>query len=284
MFDLQVAKSKTTGNIRTLNSRLLEVSRKLEQKLRGHGLVKYPNGKLIHALFRKAVRTVQGIEALKKEHLIEEAWILTRVLLETHVNFFHFIRNDPAEMTRRYMDAAILEKLKHLREVDFYKGTPMESEIRNTDYVQAEADIKKRYSKPDFDALKRHGFSGQPFEARARSVGLVSMYTYCYRIASRSIHTFDPAETLLHEDYLPKKMRQNLLKSRRMTLESFQNMLLGRFAYMIDTVIDHPFEAQLLILGIGYEKFRDQNEIEVRSDELFSGESEEGDAIYIWRE
>ena len=187
-------------------------------------------------------------------------------------------------MTKRYLDWTILDKLKHLREVDFYKGTVMESDIRNTNYEDAEQDIKTRYSEAEIKAMKRHGFSGCSFEVRAKAVGLVSMYSYCYRIASRNIHLFDPADTLLHEDFLPSDERKELLKARRIAQESIQNMLLGRFAYAIDMLIGSPLAAELILLGIGYEKFRDNNDIGVSSDEPFHSEDTDGEELYIWRE
>lgn len=282
---LKSLKSKVSGDIQELNRLLVEVSERLEQKVLSHEIVESLQGRIIHALFRKAVRTARAIESLKAAEQVEEAWILVRVLLETHVNFFYFMRKDPAEMTRRYLDWTLLDKLKHLREVNFYEGTAMESVIERASYESNEKEIQARYSQAELRELKQHGFTGCAFEARSKTVGLVSMYTYCYRIASRNIHAFDPAETLVHKDILSDAFTQDLLQARRITLESFQNMLLGRFAYSIGEVIGEPFLEQLTLIGIGYEKFRDENNIGVGSDEPLRGSTtNDDDALFIWRE
>jgi Family of unknown function (DUF5677) len=114
---------RVTGDIRKLNQRLLGVSERIAAAAHEHDVTQSPPGKILLSLFQKAVNTFKAIEVLKKERLIEEAWILLRVLLETHVNLFYFIRGDREVMTRRYLDAAMLDKLKQLREVNFYEGT-----------------------------------------------------------------------------------------------------------------------------------------------------------------
>ncbi len=119
---------------------------------------------------------------------------MLRVLLETHVNFVYFAQQEPKEVSYRYMDAGILEKLKHLREVNFYKGM---AESTQEEWETLAADIKESYSPQDLNSLRRKGFSGLNFEQRATAVGLKSLYEACYRIASRSVHMFDPAETSL---------------------------------------------------------------------------------------
>jgi hypothetical protein len=51
-------------------------------------------------------------------------------------------------------------------------------------------------------------------------------------------------------------MRGSLLKSRRLQLERNQNMLMGRLAYLFaQKSEDHLTEAELMIIGVGYEKF-----------------------------
>jgi hypothetical protein len=183
-------------------------------------------------------------------------------LLETHVNFFYFIRGDGEVMTRRYLDAAMLDKLKQLREVNFYEGTAAEKLHRRRDWEQADLDIKSRYSTKEVEALKRNGFTGLSFQARSKAVRLKTMHEHCYRIASRSVHMFDPAETLLYSDYAfsgQRKEKQELLRLRREQLESNQNMLLGRMSFIMSELTNQTLlSAQLTIIGIGYEKFRDQ--------------------------
>ncbi len=91
MFNIEEVKKRVTGDIRKLNSRLLEVSKQLERDLSGHEICSTPPGLITHAFFRKAVRTFEAIELLKRQHLYEESWVLLRVLLETHVNLLYFL-------------------------------------------------------------------------------------------------------------------------------------------------------------------------------------------------
>ena len=251
-----------TGAVRKLNQRLLGVSERVAVAAQKHDIAQSPPGKILLSFFQKAVNSFKAIETLKNHRLIEEAWILLRVLLETHVNFFYFIRGDGEVMTRRYVDAAMLDKLKQLREVNFYEGTAAEKIHRRRDWEQAEIDIKGRYSAKEVEALKRNGFTGLSFQARSQAVGLKTMYEHCYRIASRSVHMFDPAETLFYSDYAfsgQRKEKQELLRLRREQLESNQNMLLGRVSFIMSELINQTLlSAELTIIGMGYEKFRDR--------------------------
>ena len=154
--------------------------------------------------------------------------MLLRVLLEAHVNLVYFWTHDPKEMVHRYLDASMLEKLKHLREVNFYEGTPDGRQFDREHWEKAEQEIKARYTTPDFLALRKQGFTGLPFEQRAKAVHMAKMYQYCYRIASRSVHTFDPAETPVFATAYKGRQhaKYDLLRSRREQLEANQDMLL----------------------------------------------------------
>jgi hypothetical protein len=193
--DFEDIKRRVTADISQLNERLLRVSRAVLKDATNHRAIKTPPGMIVISFFRKAVNTFAAIEVLKKNRLIEECWILLRVLLETHVNLVYFYRNDPREMTRRYLDASLLDKLKHIREVNYYQGTSMAAQFDRAEWEKREAEIRGGYDKSAFEALRRNGFSGLSFEKRAEAVGLKELYQFCYRIASRSVHTFDPAET-----------------------------------------------------------------------------------------
>jgi hypothetical protein len=251
--------NRVTGDIRKLNARLLTVSIALDKESRRHPVARTPPGRILTSLYRKSVNTSRGIQFLKGEKLIEEAWILLRVLLETHVNFFYFLRNDPTIMCQRYADAAILDKLKHLREVDFYQGTSMASLHSRDKWEALEEEIRGRYTATELKALRRNGFSGLSFRDRASAIGLKIMYEICYRIASRSVHMFDPAETSIYSDYTFRGQaaeRRELLRLRRQQLERNQNMLLGRMSYVIAQFTQNALrELELLLLGLGYEKY-----------------------------
>jgi hypothetical protein len=273
-------KKRITGDIRELNRRLVTVAISLEKESRKNPIVRTPPGHILASLYRKAINTARAIESLKGEKLIEEAWVLLRVLLESHVNFFYFFQNDPSLMVQRYADASILDKLKHLREVDFYKGTSLASIHSREKWEATEKEIRGRYTDSEFKALRRHGFSGKSFEARAETVGLKVMYEACYRIASRSVHMFDPAETIFSHFLSEKKgEHQELLRLRRAQLERNQNMLLGRLSYFWAKFTENALrEAELILLGLGYEKYCDKTS-GVGNDEV----PDPTGSFYIWR-
>jgi hypothetical protein len=279
-------KKRVTGDIQKLNQRLLRVSRKLEREAATHPAIRSVPGRILISFFRKAINTFDAIETLKRKRLIEESWVLLRVLLETHVNMVYFLSHDPRDMVHRYLDASVLDKLKHLREVNFYEGTPMESDFDKADWEKTEAEIKARYPHTDFASLRKHGFTGRSFEQRAKVVGMEAMYKYCYRIASRSVHVFDPAETPVSESAFRGKLheRRRLLKARRQQLESNQNMLLGRLTYYISEFIRSPLSLELILIGLGYEKFREKASSFLRIHKLENTEranTEEGE-FCIW--
>ena len=254
-------KKRVTGDIRKLNGRLLKTARRLDAEARTHRIAGTPPGAILTSFFRKAVNTFSGIEALKARHLVEEAWILLRVLLETYINFLYFAENDAIVMCQRYADAAILNKLKYLREVNFFEGSSLAAQNPRDKWEATESDIRSRYDAQELRALRRHGFSGKSVEARAKAVGLKSLYDDCYRIASRNVHMFDPAETPVARAVFRGRSneRRELLKMRRDLLESTQNMLLGRLSYVVaEFTKSHFASAQLLVLGFGYEKYRER--------------------------
>jgi len=283
-------KKRVTGNITELNSRLLRVSRRLERIAKRHRAIRSVPGRIVISLFRKAVNTFEGVELLKRRRLIEESWVLLRVLLEAHVNLVYFWLHDPKDMVHRYLDASMLDKLKHLREVNFYDGTALAETIKREHWEKAERVIKDRYADADFKALRRHGFTGLPFDQRAKAVHMEKMYQYCYRVASRSVHTFDPAETpVFAVAYEGRRAaKYDLLRSRREQLEANQNMLLGRLAYYLSQFLrDALMSAELMIIGVGYEKFCDSAKTLERGPRkqrgAANGEEPEGNGFHIWR-
>ena len=86
------------------------------------------------------------------------------------INLVYFLTHDPTDMVRRYLDASLLDKLKHLREVNFYEGTPLTGQFEREEWEKREAEIKSRYA--DFAALRKNGFTGVSFERRAKAVRL----------------------------------------------------------------------------------------------------------------
>lgn len=163
-------KRRVTGDIRKLNKRLLEIATRLDAEMRAHPISRTPPGMIVTSFYRKAVNTTKAIQLLKEQRLIEEAWILLRVLLETHVNLLYFLKSDPKDMCERYADAAVLDKLKHLRAVSFYEGTSKSALHLREEWEAMELDIQGRYSPQEVKAMRRNGFSGLQFENRAKQL------------------------------------------------------------------------------------------------------------------
>ena len=88
----------------------------------------------------------------------------------------------------------------------------------------------ERYSNAELHLIRRNGYSGLSVQQRAQAIGLGSHVFDGYRIASRSVHTFDPAETGLMDYVEDQETVDDLLSSRRDMLESTQNLLLGRLS------------------------------------------------------
>lgn len=205
-----------------------------------------------------------------------------RVLLETSVNFFYFLRSDAKEMTQQYVDASILDKLKYLRRVDFFRGTAAAALHDQAAWEKTEKEIEGRYDAKKLGAIRKNGFTGLNFEQRAKAVGFQTMYDHCYRIASRSVHMFDPAETPLYSLAYEGRTREKreLLKLRRDQLETNQNMLLGRASYVIAIMVKNRLASlKLMGLGLGYEKYRDKS-----SGKPPSVTKGERGQFYVWRE
>ena len=283
--DPEDIKKRVTGDIRKLNKRLLNVSIELDKEVRRHRLARTLPGRILTSFYRKATNSFRAIEILKANRLIEEAWILLRVLLETHVNFLYFIRNDPKEMCQRYSDAAILAKLKHLKQVNFYDGIP--GMPPREEWESVEQKISSRYSKKELNQIRRNGFTGLTFEQRSSKFGLIKMYEMCYRIASRSVHMFDPAESSMYSHYAygGRIDRNKFLKARRVQLETNQNMLLGRISYIIAEMIDSHRILDVMLIGLGYEKHCDKTGYGVyESPTERKMEADPPGSFRIWRE
>lgn len=62
-------------------------------------------------------------------------------------------------------------------------------------------------------------------------------------------------------------------------LESTQNLLLGRLAFILSEMIKDPLIAmQMLLLGLGYEKYRDKKDGKSTTE----SETDPG-TFYVWR-
>jgi len=150
-------------------------------------------GLIILSLFGKARRTFRAIDLLKSKGFIEEGWALCRVLMEVTVNGLYFLKNDPAKMALRFVDAQIIEQMKRTRAADFFQDTPLAPHFDQQEMEREFARVASDYTPDQIKAIKKFGFTGLPFEQRATDVALGDMSDY-YRVGSRNLHTFDPAD------------------------------------------------------------------------------------------
>jgi hypothetical protein len=75
-----------------------------------------------------------------------------------------------------------------------------------------------------------------------------------------------------------------LLKARREQLEANQNILLGRLAYYVSEFIGSTLSLELILVGVGYEKFRDKASSLLRFSESNGAKqanTKDGE-FYIW--
>ena len=102
-------KKLVTGDIRKLNSRLLVTSNTVAITLQRHAVAKTPQGRIIVALFKKAVNTFRAIQLLKSDRLLEESFVLLRVpsldTCEPHLLSKRRRRNGVDETLGRCIDA-----------------------------------------------------------------------------------------------------------------------------------------------------------------------------------
>lgn len=76
-------------------------------------------------------------------------------------------------------------------------------------------------------------------------------------------------------------MRRELLRLRREQLESAQNLLLGKLSFaMAEVMKDSLASGELILIGLGYEKFRNSKGSRVQQPE----DSEASDGGFtVWR-
>jgi Family of unknown function (DUF5677) len=136
--------------------------------------------RITFGFFSKAIRTLKAIGLLYENNLNEEAQSLVRVIFETYINFFMFLlmmSEDPEATFYRVGDSMILEKVKQQRESKFVgldllpPGTLTPEEM-----LQAEEEIKSRYSESEFKKLKKYGFTGMNLEQCAIKTENKKMY------------------------------------------------------------------------------------------------------------
>ena len=95
---------------------------------------------------------------------------------------------------------------------------------------------------------------------------------------------FDPAETVVAQGVFRGRIqeRRKLLRLRRERLESAQNLVLGKLSFAMAEVMKDSFASlELILIGLGYEKFRERNGVRVPQPD--DGERSP-DGFTIWRD
>ena len=131
--------------------------------------------------------------------LKEPAQILVRALLECRFKFdLFFLRflRDPKETVTLILDAMMLEKIRQAKLTDFAGLDLIPGAPTPNDFRQHEKEIRERRSQPEFEKLKKYGFSQMSVEQRARELHHSQIYNIVYRNFSRNVHGSDYAECL----------------------------------------------------------------------------------------
>jgi hypothetical protein len=150
-----------------------------------------------HSFLRRGARTLRAVNVLYEKELIEQAQALVRSLLENNVNFhwlMHLAESGRRQALQRYLDAMMLDWIRQAREGQSVGFLDPGDQPEMERLTRTESEIKARYSAQDFEKLKRFGFTGVPFEQRAKEIGLEQLYCVVYRTFSRPVHSSDFAE------------------------------------------------------------------------------------------
>src|SRR4030095_5454147 len=188
--------------------------------------------------FSKATRTLKAIGLLYEHNLNEEAQSLVRILFETYINFFMFLlmmREDPEATFLRVGDSMMLEKVRQQRESKFVGLDLLPRKLTPEQFLQAEKEIKSRYSEEDFKKLKQYGFTGMNLKECAIKTENEEMYHIVYRNFSRNIHATDYLEFVIRQNLELVPFAQLYLEMRNQT--SYQ-IAINSLAPMAETIND----------------------------------------------
>jgi hypothetical protein len=108
--------------------------------------------------------------------------------------FLRRASEDPTEAARSVIDAMRLEKIKQQRQSEF-RGLELVQDAPSPETLLAlEEELVALYGKTAVNAMRRHGFSGQSIEDRAKELDLSDLYNVVYRNFSRNVHGTDYME------------------------------------------------------------------------------------------
>jgi hypothetical protein len=174
----------------------------MQQSLRQYPRKDVPKD-FILAFLTKGIQTLEAILLLQKNELLHEAQVLVRVAFEVCVTFDAFARllgRSPREACMRVLDCTQLEKLKQQRASGFKGHNLVPGAPSPGEWQRIEKELASRYSEAELRAMRKHGFSGQSVEGRARGAGLADIYNIVYRNFSRNVHSIDLSELLMLND------------------------------------------------------------------------------------
>ena len=201
--------------------------------------------------FGKAQRTFLAIHVLLRESLIEDALCLLRVLVENTINLKYGINTNPIEVVRRYWDWAMLDSIRRARAANWFVGTSLFSEKKKEAFLNAEAEIRGRYSANDFASLKRDVF-GLSLEKRAGAAGLSDLYNASYRVLSRNIHAMDVAVMDITKSTVSPDEYAELMRARTSHLLDIAQWCLGTLAIWVNSQFQCGFDKSLKDLQARY--------------------------------
>jgi hypothetical protein len=201
------------------NEELAELAADIRAELEGRWTQLSPVDHFFISQFGKAQRTFVAIQTLVRHSLIEDALCLLRILVENTINLKYGICSDPVEVVRRYSDWAMLDSIRRARANNWFKGTRLASTDRKELFLKTEGEIRRRYSKAEFESLKRSVF-GISLEERAETAGLSNLYHASYRVLSRNVHAMDIA----------------VMESTRSTIDmdQYNDLLVARVSHLLD--------------------------------------------------
>lgn len=188
---------------------------------------------------------------LLRESLIEDALCLLRVLVENTINLKYGINTNSIEVVRRYWDWAMLDSVHRARAANWFVGTSLFSEKKKEAFLNAEAEIRGRYSADDFASLKRDVF-GLSLEKRAEAAGLSDLYNASYRILSRNVHAMDVAVMDITKSTSSPDGYAELMRARTSHLLDIAQWCLGTLTIWVNSQFQCGFDKSLEDLQARY--------------------------------
>jgi hypothetical protein len=149
--------------------------------------------------------------------------------------FLLMMREEPETTFLCAGDSMMLEKVKQQRESKFVGLDLLPEKLTPEQFLQAEKEIKSRYSEEDFKKLKQYGFAGMNLKECAIKTENKEMYDIVYRNFSRNIHATDYLEFFIRQNLELIPFAQLYLEMRNQT--SCQ-VAINSLAPMAETIND----------------------------------------------